>query len=152
MEKTEFPMSNDIGQACPMPHPHTPSEQEVITSLLKARRIAVVGMTPDTSRAGHYVPAFLRSRGKEILPVTPTHATIDGLKTYPTLAQVPQPIDLVLVFRRPEYCPQIAREAAQAHAAGLWLQSGIYSEEAKKIAHQANIPFVQGRCMMVELR
>jgi predicted CoA-binding protein len=145
-------MSEEIGEACPMPKPHTAREDDVIRTLLKARRIAVVGMTPDTSRAGNYVPAFLRSRGKETIPVNPTHAKVDGLKSYPTLADVAQPIDVVLVFRRPEYCAQVAEEAVAAHAGGLWLQSGIYSEEARKIAEAAGIPFVQGRCMMVEMR
>ena len=152
MEKTEFPMSDDIGQACPMPQPHTPSEQEVITSLLKARRIAVVGMTPDPSRAGHYVPDFLRSRGKEIIPVNPTYPEVSGLKSYPTLKDVPGHVDVVLVFRRPEFCGQIAEEAAAIHAAGLWLQSGIYNDEARRIAEAAGMNFVQGRCMMVEMR
>ena len=139
------------GQACPLPTPKGGGEQEAIRALLKAQRIAVVGMTPDTSRAGNYVPAFLRGRGKEIVPVTPTHAEVDGLRAYPSLADVPGRVDLVLVFRRAEYCAQIAEEAAAIHAGGLWLQSGIYNEEARRIAEEAGIEFVQGRCMMVEM-
>jgi predicted CoA-binding protein len=118
-------MDEEIGQACPMPKRHTAGEDEVIRSLLEASRIAVDGMTPDPSRAGNYVPAFLRSRGKETIPVNPTHETVDGLKSYPTLAEVPKPIDLVLVFRRPEYCPQVAEEAVAVRAGCLWLHCGI---------------------------
>jgi hypothetical protein len=118
--------------------------------MLRARRIAVVGMTPDPSRAGHYVPEFLRSRGKEIVPVNPTYPEVDGLKSYASLKDVPGKVDVVLVFRRPEYCAQIAEEAAAIHAGGLWLQSGIYNDEAKRIAEEAGMEFVQGRCMMVE--
>jgi predicted CoA-binding protein len=144
--------SDTSDQACPLPTPKRTGEQEAITNLLKGRRIAVVGMTPDPSRAGHYVPAFLRSRGREVIPVNPTYPEIDGLKSYPALADVPGGlIDVVLVFRRPELCPQIARDAAAVHARGLWLQSGIYSEEARRIAQEAGIEFVQGRCMMVEM-
>ncbi|HEY7116841.1 MAG TPA: CoA-binding protein [Tepidisphaeraceae bacterium] len=128
------------------------NDQEGISRMLKARRVAVVGMTPEPTRAGHYVPEYLRSRGKEIIPVNPTYPEIEGLKSYASLAEVPGPIDVVLVFRRPEYCPGVAEEAARAHAGGLWLQSGIYSEEAKRIAEEAGMAFVQGRCMMVELR
>jgi len=144
--------SDNSDQACPLPTPQRTGEQEAITTLLNARRIAVVGMTPDPSRAGHYVPAFLRSRGREIIPVNPTYPRIDGLKSYPALADVPGgPIDVVLVFRRPEFCPQVAREAVAVGARGLWLQSGIYSEEARQIAQEAGMEFVQGRCMMVEM-
>ena len=137
--------------ACPLPTPKKSGEQEAISQMLRGKRIAVVGMTPDASRAGNYVPEFLRSRGREVIPVNPTYPTVSGLKSYPSLADVPGKIDVVLVFRRPEYCAQIAEEAAAVRASGLWLQSGIYSDEAKRIAEEAGMNFVQGRCMMVEL-
>ena len=138
-------------EACPLPSPKKTGEQDAISQMLGAKRIAVVGMTPDPSRAGNYVPEFLRGRGKEVIPVNPTYPEVLGLKSYPTLTDVPGKIDLVLVFRRPEFCAQIAEEAAAVHAGGLWLQSGIYSDEAKRIAEGAGMNFVQGRCMMVEL-
>jgi predicted CoA-binding protein len=141
-------MSDD---ACPLPDAKGGGEQDAISAMLRAKRIAVVGMTPDPSRAGNYVPEFLRSRGKQVIPVNPTYPAVLGLKCYPTLADVPGPIDVVLVFRRPEFCPQIAEEAAAVRAGGLWLQSGIYSDEARQIAEAAGMHFVQGRCMMVEL-
>jgi hypothetical protein len=139
-----------MDEACPMPTPKRGGETEAVAEMLRGRRIAVVGMTPDPARAGNYVPAFLRDRGKEIVPVNPTYPDVDGLKSYKSLAEVPGRVDVVLVFRRPEYCPQIAEEAAAVHAGGLWLQSGIYSDEARRIAEQAGMSFVQGRCMMVE--
>jgi uncharacterized protein len=142
---------SDAGEACPLPSAKKRGEQEAISAMLKGRRIAVVGMTPDPSRAGSYVPAFLRSRGREVVPVTPAHGEVDGLKSYPTLRDVPGRIDVVLVFRRPEFCAQIAEEAVAAGAGGLWLQSGIYNQEARRIAEAAGIEFVQGRCMMVEM-
>jgi predicted CoA-binding protein len=139
-------------EACPLPFPKTASEQESIKAMIGMRRIAVVGMTPDPRKAGHYVPEFLMSRGKEIVPVNPNYGEVLGEKCYATLADVPGEIDVVLVFRRPEFCGQVARDAAAAKAKGLWLQSGIYSEEAKTIAREAGMLFVQGRCMMVEAR
>jgi uncharacterized protein len=141
-----------MDEACPMPTPKAAGEQDAIREMIKAKRIAVVGMTPKPNRAANYVPAFLRERGKEIVPVNPIYAEVDGLKSYPSLADVPGKIDVVLVFRRPEFCAQVAEEAAKVRAAGLWLQSGIYSEEAKRIAEEAGMNFVQGRCMMVEHR
>lgn len=142
---------SDAGEACPLPTPKKRGEQEAISAMLKGRRIAVVGMTPDASRAGNYVPAFLRSRGREVVPVTPTYGEVDGLKSYASLREVPGRIDVVLVFRRAEFCAQIAEEAVAVHAGGLWLQSGIYNDEARRIAEAAGIEFVQGRCMMVEM-
>jgi predicted CoA-binding protein len=141
-----------MDEACPLPTPKGIGEQDAISAMIGARRIAVVGMTPDRNKAGNYVPAFLRQRGKEIVPVNPKYDQVDGLKSYPKLADVPGRIDVVLVFRRPEFCAQVAEEAAAVHAGGLWLQSGIYSEEAKQIAEEAGMNFVQGRCMMVESR
>lgn len=141
-----------MDEACPLPTPKRAGEQDAIRNMLKGRRIAVVGMTADPNRAGNYVPAFLRQRGKEIVPVNPKYSEVDGLKSYPALADVPGQIDVVLVFRRPEFCAQVAEEAAAVRAGGLWLQSGIYSDEAKRIAEEAGMNFVQGRCMMVESR
>jgi hypothetical protein len=150
--KSEPPETLMPDDACPLPEPKKSGERDAIARMLTAHRIAVVGMTPDPSRAGNYVPEFLRSRGKEIVPVNPTYPEVAGLKSYPTLAAVPGKVDVVLVFRRPEYCAQVAEEAAAIHATGLWLQSGIYSDEAKRIAEEAGMNFVQGRCMMVEYR
>jgi predicted CoA-binding protein len=90
------------------------------------------------------------SQGKEILPVNPNHSTVLGRKCYPSLKDVPGPIDLVNVFRRPLACPDVVRDAIAAGAKGIWLQSGIISEEAKRLAEAAGIPFVQNRCLMVE--
>lgn len=141
-----------MDEACPLPSPKTASEQEMIRAMVGMRRIAVVGMTPDPHKAGCYVPEFLMSRGKEVIPVNPKYEEVLGEKSYATLAAVPGPIDVVLVFRRPQFCGQVARNAAAVKAKGLWLQSGIYSEEAKQIAEEAGMLFVQGRCMMVEAR
>src|SRR5258705_13157970 len=116
-----------MDEACPMPTPKGTGEQDAIREMLQGRRIAVVGMTPDPSRAGNYVPAFLRGRGKEIVPVNPNYPEIDGLKSYPTLADVHGKIDVGLVFRRPEFCAPGAEDAAAVHAGGVGLQRGIHS-------------------------
>jgi predicted CoA-binding protein len=143
-------MTNDM--SCPLPGAGPRDDAAAVQKLLKAQRIAVVGMSPDTMKAGYYVPAFLREHGREIIPVNPTHAAIDGLKSYAKLADIPGQVDLVLVFRRPEHCADVAREAAAIAAPGLWLQLGIRSDEARKIASEAGMTYVEDRCIMVEYR
>ena len=137
--------------ACPIPTDPSDTESAVIRRLLAAKRIAVVGLSDDPSRPSYDVAMSLRAAGKEIIPVNPNHETVMGLKCYPSLAAVPGKIDLVDVFRRPEYCADVAREAVAVGAKGIWLQSGIRNEEARQIAAQAGIDFVQDRCLKVEL-
>ena len=117
----------------------------------KRRRIAVVGITDNPSRPSHYVSDYLIAQGKEVVPVNPKHTEVLGLKCYPSLTEVPGEIDLVDVFRRPEFCADVVREAIAVGAKGVWLQSGIISDAAKKLAQEAGILFVQNRCLMVEL-
>jgi len=139
-------------EACPLPSPVGASEAEAVQACLGMHRIAVVGASDDGNRAGNYVPAYLRDVGYEIVPVNPTHARVLGQVCHPSLAAVPPPVDLVLVFRRPEFCAGVAREAVAAGARGVWLQAGIRSAEAKTVAQEAGLWYVEDRCMMVEAR
>ena len=138
------------GDACPLPTDTTADEQTVIRRMLRARRIAVVGLSDDPMRASFGVASYMQAHGYEIIPVNPNHATVLGQKCYASLADVPGPVELVNVFRRPEYCGDVARDAVAIGAGGIWLQSGIFSEEAARVAHLAKMPFVQNRCIMVE--
>jgi predicted CoA-binding protein len=137
-------------EACPLPTGHRASEAEAVRRMVDARRIAVVGLSDDPSRPSYDVANYLRSVGKEILPVNPNHRTVMGLTCYPSLAAVPGPIDVVNVFRRPEFCADVARDAVEIGAKGIWLQSGIKSDEAREIARKAGVDFVQNRCLKVE--
>ena len=127
-------------------------ESAVIKRLLAANRVAVVGASDDPARAGNYVPEYFLSAGKQMLPVNPNHQEVLGQRCYRSLAEVPQPIDLVNVFRRPAACADIVREAIAAGAKGVWLQSGITNDEARRLAEEAGLDFVQDRCIMVEHR
>src|SRR5687767_14192185 len=122
-------MSED---ACTLPTDPGEAEAAMIRRMLAAKRIAVVGLSDDPTRPSYDVASSLRAAGKEIIPVNPNHATVMGLKCYPSLAAVPGEIDLVDVFRRPEFCADVAREAVEAGAKGIWLQSGIISDEARE--------------------
>ncbi len=147
-------MSDD--EACPLPLNRQSGggdargEADAVRRMIDAKRIAVVGLSDDPSRASYGVAAYLRSVGKEIIPVNPNYQTVMGLKCYPSLEAVPGPIDVVDVFRRPEHCADVVRQAVAAGAKGVWLQSGIVSEEAERIAAEAGIDFVQDRCMKVD--
>lgn len=144
----QWNMSED--EACPLPANEVGAEADAIRRMVDATRIAVVGLSDDPSRPSYDVARYLRSAGKEILPVNPNHKTVMGLTCYPSLAAVPGPIDVVDVFRRPEFCADVARDAVEAGAKGLWLQSGVRSDEARAIARQAGIDFVEDRCLKVE--
>jgi predicted CoA-binding protein len=140
-------MSED---ACPLPGDLPHDEAAAIRRMLAGRRIAVVGLSDDPGRPSYDVARYLQSVGKEIIPVNPNHAKLLGLKCYASLAAVPGPVDVVDVFRRPEFCAGVVREAIAAGAKGVWLQSGIVSDEAERLAAEAGIDFVQDRCLKVE--
>jgi uncharacterized protein len=137
--------------ACPLPTGPKGTEADAVRRMLAGKRIAVVGLSDDPSRASYDVASYLRSAGKEILPVNPNHKTVMGLTCYPSLSAVPGEIDVVDVFRRPEFCADVVREAVDVGAKGVWLQSGIKSDEAREIARKAGIDFVQNRCLKVDL-
>lgn len=134
---------------CPLPDRDS-IDSEVVIQLVRARRIAVVGLSDNAGRASYHVAQYLMERGKEIVPVNPSHASVFGLKSYASLEEVPGRIDLVDVFRRPEFCPAVVESAIRIGAGGVWLQSGIVSPEAKRLAEEAGLPFVQNRCLMVD--
>jgi len=129
--------------------------------LTEARTIAIVGASPRPDRPSHGVLRTLAAAGWQILPVNPAPEAlrdgVAGLPCFPTLqaAAVSLPagerIDLVDVFRRSEECEEIARDAVGVGAAGLWLQLGVISPAAAKIAADAGMNFVQDRCPAIEM-
>lgn len=123
----------------------------VETILGYARRIAVVGLSDDHSRASYGVAAALIDHGYEIVPVNPTIDEVLGLTSYPSLADVPGDIDVVDVFRRAEHLEGVASEAAAVGAKALWLQQGLRSHEARRIAQEAGMDYVEGLCLKVEV-
>jgi predicted CoA-binding protein len=114
--------------------------------------ITVVGASNDPAKAAHYVPAHMQMHGWRIVPVNPHAATILGEPVYRTLAEVPEQIGLVDVFRPSADTPEIARQAVDVGATALWLQLGIVSEEARSIAVNAGLRYVEDRCLIVEQR
>ena len=137
------------GETCPLPQ-RGMKPQDAVQRMLAAKRIAVVGLSDDPSRASFGVARYLQSVGKQIIPVNPNCDEVLGEKCYPSLEAIPQPVDVVDVFRRPQYCADVTRSAVAIGAKGVWLQSGIVSDEAETIAREAGIDFVQDRCLKVE--
>jgi predicted CoA-binding protein len=137
--------------ACPLPKPVDRSESAAMARMLAGRRVAVVGLSDDSSRPSHEVAEYLQSAGKEIIPVNPNHQTVLGRKCYPSLEAIPGNVEVVNVFRRPEHCAEVVRSAIAIGAKGVWLQSGIVNSEAERLAKEAGIDFVQDRCMKVML-
>lgn len=115
-----------------------------------ARTIAMVGLSPNRLRPSFFVGQYLQYRGYRIVPVNPTASEILGEVSYPTLAAIPFPVDVVDAFRAPAAAPAIAQEAAQIGARALWLQFGVISPEAAEIAEGAELDVVMDKCMKIE--
>jgi predicted CoA-binding protein len=114
--------------------------------------ITVVGASASLAKAAHSVPAHMQRHGWRIIPVNPHADQIMGEPVYRTLAQVPEQVGLVDVFRPPGQAPDIARQAVAAGASALWLQLGIASAEARAIAGDAGLLYVEDRCLIIEQR
>jgi uncharacterized protein len=114
--------------------------------------ITVVGASGAPHKAAHYVPVHMQDHGWRIIPVNPHEDELMGERVYRTLADVPEPVGLVDVFRPSAATPDIARQAVAAGATALWLQLGIASAEARAIAEQAGLLYVEDRCLIIEQR
>lgn len=129
------------------------STDEVVEQILRTYdTITVVGASANPTKAANEVPEYMKSKGWRIIPVNPTATEIVGEHVYPTLADVPEQIGLVDVFRPSADTPEIARQAVAAGATALWLQLGISSPEAREIAESAGLLYVEDRCLIIEQR
>lgn len=131
------------------------AHDKIRSILEKTRTIAVYGMSKDAGKTAYWVADYLAGKGYDIIPVNPTAEAIQKRKSYPDLQAVPKRIDTVLVFRRSEDALDAVREAvARRRERGdvnvVWLQQGIRNEEARRLAEESGILFVQDRCMMHE--
>jgi uncharacterized protein len=113
----------------------------------QTRTIAVIGASADASKAAHQIPRYLQSQGYRILPVNPRGGELFGEHVFRSLGEIDVPVDVVEVFRPAQEGPEIARQAIAIGAKALWLQLGIVSEEARRIAEAAGLTVVMNRCM-----
>lgn len=120
----------------------TPSE-----ILVHAKTIAVVGASDDPGKAAHRIPARLLERGWRILPVNPNDPEVLGVTSVASVADLPDGVDVVEVFRPSEETPDIVREVVARGIPAVWLQAGISSQEARAVANEAGIDYVENECM-----
>ncbi|HEX3588133.1 MAG TPA: CoA-binding protein [Pseudonocardiaceae bacterium] len=133
--------------------PTTWQDPEVIATVVTgARSVAVVGASPDPARPSHGVAAYLHRAGLRVYAVNPALTSLFGEPAYRILADVPERVDIVDVFRRPEFTVDIATEAVAAHAGALWLQLGVVNEAAARVATAAGLAVVMDRCLAIERR
>ena len=122
----------------------------ILKVLRSARTVAIVGLSKDALRPSNFIGFYLKRHGYKIVPVNPREQEILGERSYPSLSDIPFPVDIVDVFRRPDAVPDIAREAVAIGAKALWLQFGVISPEGAGIAAAGGLDVVMDRCMKVE--
>jgi predicted CoA-binding protein len=121
-----------------------------IDAILNMSRVAVVGLSSDPSRHSFAVALYLQRHGYEITPVNPNETEVLGQRAYDRLQDLPEPPEVVEVFRRPEFVNEVVDDAIAASAKTLWIQTGIINYEAARKAREAGLIVVMDRCMMVE--
>ncbi len=124
-----------------------PDDASLRRLLQQVRTIAVVGLSPRASRPSHRVAKALQGYGFRIVPVRPALASVLGETAYPTLADIPFPVDLVNVFRAAEYVPAIVDACLALHCPALWIQEGIHADAAAERARAAGMTVVMDRCI-----
>ncbi len=127
-------------------------DDRAITELLKtAKTIAVVGLSSNPSRPSFGVSRFLQRQGFRIIPVNPQETEVLGERSYPSIRDVPEQIDIVNIFRRPARVPEVVDEVIQKGARCVWMQEGVVSQEGATKAEAAGIPVVMDRCILKEM-
>ena len=128
-------------------------EAEKIAELLRsAKRIAVVGLSNNPMRISYAVSEYMQSQGYRVIPVNPMIRVSLGEKAYARLREVPEKIDIVNLFRRSEFVPEVVEEAIRLKVPAIWMQEGVVHEEAAKKARAAGIFVVMDRCLLKEHR
>jgi len=147
----------DNGLVCALPDRSSAAEIRkyqdplVIREVLQsARTIAIVGLSSNVLRPSYFVGFYLQRHGYRIVPVNPNEREVLGEPAYANLGEVPYPVDVVDVFRAPPFVPALAEEAVAVGAGALWMQFGVISTEAARIAERGGLNVVMDRCMKVE--
>ena len=128
------------------------NKQPMEKIMSEAKTIAVVGFSSKPTRAGYYVPAYLKEQGYRIIPVNPNLSEGLGETAVPALTDITEPVDLVLLFQRSENVPPFVDQAIEIGAKAVWMQLGIANETAAAKARDAGLDVVQNACLMVEHR
>jgi predicted CoA-binding protein len=127
-----------------------PQSDPIAELLQRAKTIAVVCLSDTPTRASHGVSAYMQTHGYHIIPVNPNIESALGQKSYPSLLDVPGPIDIVNIFRRPEFVEEVVDQAIQRKVPAIWMQEEVIHEKAAEKARQAGIFVVMDRCILQE--
>jgi predicted CoA-binding protein len=133
-----------------LPDGAAPSADPIFDILTKYRRIAVVGLSSDPARPSYGVSEYMQSAGYQIVPVNPNETDVLGEPSYASLEDVPQKLEIVDIFRRPEEVPPVVDAAIRAGAKVVWMQQGIVNEAAAEKARAAGITVVMDACLLIE--
>ena len=123
------------------------SDKEMKEILLSARTVASVGLSSNQEKESYWIVSYLKEQGYRIFPVNPTATEILGEKAYPDLSSIPEKVDVVQVFRKPEDVPPVVDEAIKIGAKVVWMQEGIRHEEAARKARAAGLQVIMDACM-----
>jgi hypothetical protein len=129
-----------------------PDDREMRALLETCRTVAVVGLSPKPDRDSHRVAAYLKAQGYKIIPVHPKAREILGEKVYARLAEIPEPVDVVYIFRRADQVLPFVEAALALKPRAIWLPLGVISSEAAALAQEHGITMIMDRCMMIEHR
>jgi predicted CoA-binding protein len=125
--------------------------QDPITSILERyKTLTIVGLSSKPSRPSHGVASYMKAHGFRIVPVNPNEKSVFGEKAYPTLDDVPGPVELVVIFRKPEFVLPIVESAIRKGARVVWMQEGVVHEAAVQRARQAGLQVIEDRCILKE--
>jgi uncharacterized protein len=127
------------------------NDKDVAALLKSSKTIAVVGLSNNPMRPSFGVSRFLQRQGYRIIPVNPNETEVLGERAYPTLKDVPDEVDIVNVFRRPNRVPEVVDQALEKGARCLWMQEGVVNHEAAQKAEEAGLPVVMDKCILKEL-
>lgn len=124
---------------------------DAIAAILEQyKTLAVVGLSSKPARASHGVASYMKAHGYRVIPVNPNETSVLGERAYPTLDEVPEAVEVVVIFRRPEFVPEVVERAIRKGARVIWMQEGVVHEDAARRAREAGLAVVQDRCILKE--
>jgi hypothetical protein len=127
-----------------------PRDEEIALLLKNVRTIAIVGLSDRPTRDSHSVALYLMEKGYRIIPVNPSCAEILGEKSYPDLLSIKDKVDIVDIFRKTEFIPEIIEEAIQIKAGAIWMQLGLFHDQAARKAREAGLMVIQAKCIKID--
>ena len=125
-------------------------QESILTILEHYKTLAVVGLSSKSSRPSHGVSAYMKAHGYRIIPVNPNETEVLGERAYPSLEAVPGPVEVVVIFRRTEFVRDVVESAIHKGAKVVWMQEGVFDQEATLRAQEAGLTVIEDRCILKE--